>query len=322
MSAKRVLSWSIPLLITLLLFLLFLRSTPPREILSSLFSLPWNCLLLYLSLSFGGGLLRALRFRRLLKRPLPFFRHFLITLVQNCTADLLPARSASLLFYSGLLRKEGIEIEKGSGDFLVILLFDLLSLALFLGLLTLVPLNLPFPLPRLRALLLLLGLGSLGIFFLLSSLPLTRVVSRLFESRFGSLPTHFFVVLKENSRLPLFGPLLLLSLAIRATKYLSLYALFVGFSNLPPSPAGGALFSIGIAATELSSLLPVQGLAGFGTWETAFHLVFSLLAPEHPNPFITGLLIHTVTQLWEYLLGLLSFGILLWPSRHPSSPSP
>ena len=150
MSAKRVLSWSIPLLITLLLFLLFLRSTPPREILSGLLSLPWNCLLLYLSL----------------------------------------------------------------------------------------------------------------------------------------------------------------------------YALFVGFSNLPLSPAGGALFSIGIAATELSSLLPVQGLAGFGTWETAFHLVFSLLAPEHPNPFITGLLIHTVTQLWEYLLGLLSFGILLWPSRHPSSPSP
>ena len=310
MSAKRVLSWSIPLLITLLLFLLFLRSTPPREILSGLLSLPWNCLLLYLSLSLGGGFLRAIRFRWLLKRPLPFFRLFLITLVQNCTADLLPARSASLLFYSGLLRKEGVEIEKGSGDFLILLLFDLLSLALFLGLLTLVPLNLPFPLPRLRALLLLLGLGSLGIFFLLSSLPLTRVVSR------------FFVVLKETSRLPLFGPLLLLSLAIRATKYLSLYALFVGFSNLPLSPAGGALFSIGIAATELSSLLPVQGLAGFGTWETAFHLVFSLLAPEHPNPFITGLLIHTVTQLWEYLLGLLSFGILLWPSRHPSSPSP
>ena len=156
MSAKRVLSWSIPLLITLLLFLLFLRSTPPREILSGLLSLPWNCLLLYLSLSLGGGFLRAIRFRWLLKRPLPFFRLFLITLVQNCTAD----------------------------------------------------------------------------------------------------------------------------------------------------------------------LLPVQGLAGFGTWETAFHLVFSLLAPEHPNPFITGLLIHTVTQLWEYLLGLLSFGILLWPSRHPSSPSP
>ena len=112
MSAKRVLSWSIPLLITLLLFLLFLRSTPPREILSGLLSLPWNCLLLYLSLSLGGGFLRAIRFRWLLKRPLPFFRLFLITLVQNCTADLLPARSASLLFYSGLLRKEGIAIEK------------------------------------------------------------------------------------------------------------------------------------------------------------------------------------------------------------------
>jgi hypothetical protein len=70
------------------------------------------------------------------------------------------------------------------------------------------------------------------------------------------------------------------------------------------------LFSFGIAGTELSSFLPIQGLAGFGTWEAAFALVAGKIGFSFDNAFLTALVIHLTTQVWEYSLGLAALWIL------------
>jgi hypothetical protein len=54
----------------------------------------------------------------------------------------------------------------------------------------------------------------------------------------------------------------------------------------------------------LSTFLPFQGLAGFGTWEAAFALVAGRLGLTLENPFLTALVIHLTTQVWEYGLGV------------------
>ena len=76
--------------------------------------------------------------------------------------------------------------------------------------------------------------------------------------------------------LPAFG----VSLGVRLMKYLSWYFLLLavlrGMPDAPPNlPFGRAL--VGTIGAELSSALPVSGIAGFGTYETAWALSFGAL---------------------------------------------
>jgi hypothetical protein len=65
---------------------------------------------------------------------------------------------------------------------------------------------------------------------------------------------------------------------------------------------------LGVTAAEMTALLPIRGLAGFGTWESAWALAFGLMALSPELAVVSGLGLHLLTNLWEYGLGLL--GIL------------
>ena len=78
---------------------------------------------------------------------------------------------------------------------------------------------------------------------------------------------HYFSAHGDNTERAL---LLGLSFLIKLVKYVSVYILFVRLTGPAVSFHSFYLFCFGVAGAELSSLLPVQGLAGFGTWEAAF----------------------------------------------------
>jgi uncharacterized membrane protein YbhN (UPF0104 family) len=118
---------------------------------------------------------------------------------------------------------------------------------------------------------------------------------------------------KDNSeRLLVF----ILSLAIRIIKYLFVFILFEGVVRIGFSMFSFAIFSFGLAGTELSSLLPIQGLGGFGTWELAFKFIFEMLKIPADNIKEAGFVIHITTQAWEYLIGLLAFVYLFLKKNH------
>ncbi|MCP5102706.1 MAG: hypothetical protein GY950_04970, partial [bacterium] len=76
-----------------------------------------------------------------------------------------------------------------------------------------------------------------------------------------------------------------------------------------------ASFSFGLAGTELSSLLPIQGIGGFGTWELAFSVIFKALAIPAQNLKEAGIVIHITTQVWEYAIGFVALAYLFISSR-------
>jgi hypothetical protein len=106
--------------------------------------------------------------------------------------------------------------------------------------------------------------------------------------------------------------LLFLSLIIRLLKYISLFTLFKELTKTIFSLRNLSLFSFGLSATELSSILPVQGIAGFGTWELSFKYIFDILKIGVKDPFLIGFIIHTTTQIWEYSIGILCLLIVLY----------
>ena len=108
--------------------------------------------------------------------------------------------------------------------------------------------------------------------------------------------------------------LIAISLAIRLCKYVYNFILFEGVLHLGVSLKNFSLFCFGLAATELSALLPLQGPAGFGTWELAFALVFSALQVPAVNIKEAGIVIHITSQAWEYAVGLLALACLAFAS--------
>jgi len=100
-----------------------------------------------------------------------------------------------------------------------------------------------------------------------------------------------------------------------------------------------------ITGAELSSVMPVKGLAGFGTWETAWAIAFSMMGFGHRltavlhimglNPeliaaltaramrrlaVLSGIGLHLITNIFEYTLGIISILILAIPSKKNTKP--
>lgn len=255
-----------------------------------------------------GVWLRAYRYYLLLGKRIPLKDLFLITLVRNFAVDLLPARSAALIFYTFLTRKQGVEYEEGASSFVVAIFYDLLALAVMLAGLGLF---LKGGISRGVMYWALLFLFFLSVAFIGFSHHLLAMVAKIgFVRKFGKLErilTKIQNYLQAHHRHSEQLKLFFLSLLIRLGKYISLYILFWGVVRIPISSHTFSQFCFGMAGTEMSSMLPIQGLGGFGTWELAFSIFFKTFNIPAGDPFLTGLVIHVTTQVWEYSVGLAAF---------------
>jgi hypothetical protein len=131
---------------------------------------------------------------------------------------------------------------------------------------------------------------------------------------------HLYLLAHKNNseRIIVF----LLSLLIRLIKYVFIFILFQGVVKVGWGSQIFSVFSFSLAITELSSLLPIQGLGGFGTWELAFAAAFGALFDDYDISRTVlqsaGFVIHITTQVWEYCIGLLAFLVLQMKLRKQS----
>lgn len=295
------------------ILVLFFRQVTPAGILASFLRIPPAFLAAFVALSLAGTALRTWQYRILLADRLGFAELFPVTLVRNFSVDLLPARTASLFLYSWLTRRKGIALAQGASSFVVSVFYDFIALALMLGLL------LPFLPGGMRrgplaaALAALFGLSGLVLFV---ARPLLSLIERSGWLRLRPLDRlaatvrHVGDYLAEHEGAGERLTLLAVSLAGRLCKYATQYILFEGVLHLGISLRNFSLFCVGLAAIEASAHLPVQGPAGFGTWELAFAFVFSALRVPADNLREAGFVLHITTQAWEYAIGLLALGFL------------
>lgn len=305
---KFTLNILIPLLIsTTILFFLF-KDISFSKIKETFLNISLISVLIFIVMAIIGAILRAIRYRILLSRQLSFIDMFLVTLVRNFAVDLLPARSAALILYTYLTRKRGISVAQGSSSFVVALFYDVLALAIMLGgMLVLMQ-------SSLNRTVLVTAVFLLGIISLSFILLADHILSIIFRpkfwekypkiKRFGS-DTAAYLALHKSPRER--GAILLLSFFIRLFKYISLFILFDGVVNNGMTLNLFSRFCFGVAGTELSGLLPIQGIGGMGTWEAVFSTVFKAMKIPAGEVAITGLVIHVTTQLWEYTIGLAAF---------------
>jgi uncharacterized membrane protein YbhN (UPF0104 family) len=320
---KFLIRFLIPLLITVLILFLFFRDISLEDIRENFLKIPLLTLLAFVILSLLGTLLRAVKYHILLSGKLSFGDIFSITLVRNFAVDLLPARSAALIFYTYLARKKGLSLEEGASSFVVSVFYDGLALSFMLG-------GLVFFLKT--------GINKLAVyagisFIFLASVAMIflsdKVIGILLGFRFikrftriekplTNIHTYLLSHKKNSERFLVF----LLSFLIRIIKYIFIFILFQGVVQVGWGPRIFSVFSFSLAITELSSLLPIQGLGGFGTWELAFAVSFGAMFNDYNMSGSilqsAGFVIHITTQAWEYFIGLLAFLYLQVRSRKAS----
>ena len=299
-------------------------------------TLPW--LLLFFLFSFTMSLFRTWRYQYVLElsghRAAPMTL-FLITLLRNFFSDLLPARIGTLIYIYLVKSRLGLPLGPVVSSFANAFLFDLISLAVLVVVaVTVISLASQSALALTAAG---LGLAALSL-VVLSLLPWGCAQAESLLERIGWIPAEtrlkvvaFFKECEEHLRLAkeqgAYLPILALSLAVRLSKYLCYYALFLGLVI----PLGYTVAELplpkvflGLCSAELAASLPISGIAGFGAYEGAWSLVFQLLGYPERVAVLTSVSHHLFTQVYGYSLGALALLLLLVPRLQtpPAKKSP
>lgn len=320
-----------PILLSVLLMGLLLSRIEAKEFAETLTRIFLPALLAFMAIALLGAVLRAWRYKIFLS-PRPIRRRDILmaTFIRNSFVDLLPARIGSLSFIYVLNKRLDFAFEAATSAFVASFVYDFLTLS-------------PFVVAAVIA----VGLGAVsistpallivaGIFFALWILILWKLIPffTLALAVYGRILGIFkwtdkkwavvsvekiratieSLALIQGKRLTV--PVFVLSLGIRAAKYVSLYfLLFALLRSLGFGMAGLSFWKLilGITGAEITSVLPVKGLAGFGTWESAWAFTMGMMGFEQRIAILSGLGVHLVTNLFEYALGIGSLLILALP---------
>lgn len=342
MSKNKIFYLVLSLAISILLIGLLLSKIQTRDLIHTLANIYWPALFLYIGISFLSSWLRAWRYKWLLHpEPITWRKMFLVTFIRNCFDDLLPARIGSLSYIYVLNRRLNFSFESAASTFVVAFVFDFLTLSPFLGLAILI-VGLGASVVSGLALLLLSLLFFIIIFIILWQLiPIFRGLLNIYQSLLKFLRVngkkgaqhsiaklHMTIDgLQEIRARKIYLPMFLLSLFIRLGKYISLYFLLFALLRSHGFMIKDLSFwkmILGTTGAEMTSAFPVKGLAGFGTWESAWAVAFRLMNFEPGLAIISGIGVHLITNVFEYGLGLISILILALPyfqkRRRRSSP--
>jgi len=318
-------------IISAVLIYVLLTQIETKDLIQTFAGIYYPALFVFMLIAVAGAVLRAWRYKWLLQpQPIGWGSIFLVTLIRNLFVDLLPARIGSLSYIYILNKRLNFSFELAASSFIVALVFDFLTLSPFLVISILV-----------------VGLGSTAVssatllivalsFFLLIFVILWKIIPlfslllevyqralksfQLEKKKWAKISVEKIALtidcLSQIKRKKIYWPIFFLSLFIRLAKYVSLF--FLLFSLLRSH--GFVLRELsfwktilGITGAELTSALPIKGIAGFGTWESAWALTFQLMDFESRLAILSGIGVHLLTNLFEYSLGIISILILTFP---------
>lgn len=306
------------ILLTVLLVYVLIREAGLSAIVTVLRKLPFSIILLTFVLYLGIYLLRLLRFQALLTKKIPFLQFFPILCMHNIANIALPARTGELSYLYLLKKFHAVKGSESLASLTISRLGDLIAILLFFLLGTFFVQDLPKPVHTA------LWYFSLFIIVCIAALLLAIFFKLHIKAFFESLLC--FIGLGGNKKITMFQHALgdMLDF-IKATKGKGLFAallysilqwlLMYSFTYTLMQAFGmeASIFQVfvGSSLALISSVLPMQGVLGFGTTEGIWTVVFLLLGFEKTITIASGFGVHIVSLVYAFLLGL--FG--LWKMR-------
>ncbi len=277
-------------------------------------------LLIYLLFQLLQAYFRARRYALLLAaagdpaRP-PFFGMYLITVVRNMAADLLPARLGELAYVVMLNRGYRVGVDAGLSSLSISMVFDVAILVPIILALTLAPLAAATPqlnmliaaavlivLVVLAFLIMFAGMRHLGA---LTYKAAARIDSRLL-TRLAKLFTGLARAYERTRDAGVFVQTLAYTVAVRVVKYVGLYVLFLAVTqpNFPELATLAPWKVLGtLLASEAAASLPIPAFMSFGVYEGGGILALAMFGIDAAQATLAVLALHICSQAVDYLLG-------------------
>ena len=310
---------------------LLLSQVKTEDVIQTLYRVFIPALLIYAAVALVAAWLRAWRYKWLLRpQVISWPNMFLVTFIRNSLIDLLPARLGSLSYIYVLNKRLGFPFEAATSSFVLAFVLDFLTLSPFL-VVSVIALGLGANALSTPTILILAAFFFLLVFLVYwKLLPVARFFLAVLRHilRFGRIEekaaartvvNKFELTIQTLDSMQGRGkaiPIFVLSFLIRLAKYISVFALYFGLLRSHGFSLGDLsfwTFILGLSGAELSSALPIKGLAGFGTWESAWALTFRLMDFDPRLAVISGIGVHLLSNAFEYSLGIGSILILAWP---------
>jgi lysylphosphatidylglycerol synthase-like protein len=316
----------------ILAYLFVAQGVDPRAIVPLLRGISLPGLLAYVAISASGLVLRALRYRLLLGRAVPFWPLVLVTAVRNMAVDLVPARAGAVASYLYLVTARlGLPLEAGVASFALSFILDTLAVAPLLVLALLVVGQAPLSPAILVGGSLVILLGSVAALWVLA--PILRV-GAIATGRLPGPAGRLVPLLRaaageveRRERGRTLVPALGLSLLLRLTKYAAYYCLLqalLGSSGQAGPTLGFFRVFLSVAGAELAASLPLPTVMSVGPYEAAGAAGFAFwlgLPRELATLAVTAF--HGLSQVHDYGLGLLALvWIMAAPPRRPADAGP
>jgi len=274
----------IPITLSLAFFFIFFHYVPAEKLRVALSNVKSEDFLLAFLLYTLSQLIRSLRWFPMM-RELGFWNIYLINSANIFLNNLLPARTGELSWFY-YAKRLGVSLKLSIWTFFVGRFFDLLALlfwgAFFYG----------------------FAKGSLVSFLFAFMLFLFSVLS---YKAYLLIPSwkklrDLKEYLRENSNFKLFTFLFACSLLSVFFKFLSLWKLL--------EVSSFSQFFLSFSFGELSTILPIHGFMGYGTYELSFALPNKLTGEPVKDVLLDAFLAHNFLLLSSALYGVPSLFIL------------
>lgn len=296
------------------------------DIIRKIISIPYKYLLLSLFIYLLFNMFRIFRFHFLLNRKINLKELTPIVLVHGLFLNILPSRMGEFS-YIYMLKRKGISVSESIPVLLIARIFDGLAI-LFLFTISVFFLGDEIPatissafnfvfLLIILAILLIFILIYIGINAKASKKALKRIIlgagfgkHRIATWTIDKLSKVFdgFKMIRLEKKIIL---LLLYSFFIWICGYMVYVILLRGMGI---QLSFWAIF-VGASFVVLSSLVPIQGIAGFGTTEGIWTIVFLILGLGKESAITSGFSFHIIRLLFAFFLGLISLLIMIFSEQ-------
>ena len=331
MAKNRLFYILLSFVVSAVLIWVLLSQIETKDLIQTLSRIYFPALVAFMVIALTGVVLRSWRYKWLLKPNLIGWGNIvLVTLIRNLFVDLFPARIGSLSYIYILNKRLNFSFEVATSTLVIAIIFDFITLSPFLFV-SIFAVGIASTNFSLSALLLaslifflviwlilwkisqIFSLMGKGLSILYKSLRLeSRKWARISIEKIQLIKDHLVLTKKRK----IFFPLFFLSLLIRLVKYGSLYFLLYSLLRSHGLTLERLSFwktILGTTGAELTSALPIKGIGGFGTWESAWALTFRLMNFDSRLAILSGIGVHLLTNLFEYSLGVAAIFILAFP---------
>jgi len=300
------------LIITVILVALLFSQIDLKDVISTLQNINPVYLLTGFIVYTCSYFFRAWRFHILLNREVSIKDLFTIACVHNAINNLLPARTGELSYIYLLKKLNQKTIGDGIATLVVSRIFDFIALIILFFLAIVLITDIPKIIMDALWIIAIFGFFLLIILVLL----LTRGKKFVIQMQKSAERLHCehnpgvhylirkgFETIESLDRIQMkksISALMISSLLIWGVNYFVVYLLMMGM-NFQLS-----IFIVILGGTFilLTTVLPIQGVAGFGTTETIWTLVFVPLGLSVDQAIVSGFCYHIVIILYFTILGI------------------